>query len=202
MRAAQLAIGSATQNVVTTQKIAQLGFSARRMQEGKDLLKVVQQTQQRQKTHSTSNRERSHRIEQHLQTLHPIFMDHVSAVRFIFRRQPAILHTFKVDEIALDKWTWVEQARTFYEAMPPHYEQMAIIGVPRKELEQAQAAVVAVLALRDDQLQKKGETEARSQARKMLKEWVRDFHAAARLALKDNPQQLEACGIKESAWQK
>ena len=56
------------------------------------------------------------------------------------------------------------------------------------------------IALRDDRMLKKGEaedsTESKNQAAKLLKKWVREFHTAARLALKNNPQKLEAFGIE------
>ena len=206
IRAAQLAINNTRKDATVAKKMAQFGFPERRLQQGIDLLATVQDTQRVQKTCYDENWQLSHRIEQELQALRPLFMDHVTAVRFVFRRQPAILHTFKVKSISLSKWAWVEQAQEFYEAVPPHYEVLAAVGVSREELDQAQASVAAVLALRDDRLHKKGEaedsTEARNQARRLLQEWIRDFRATARLALKDTPQKLEAFGIRVPSLQK
>lgn len=205
-RAARLALNNTTRDAEVTKKMGQFGFPARSMQEGKDLLTVVLEMQQAQKTYYDENWQISNRIEAELQTLRPIFMDHVTAVRFAYRRDPAVLRTFNVKSIAMNKWTWVEQARAFYETLEAHREQMAVYGVASEELDQAKASVQAAIALRDDRMHKKGEaedsTESKNQATKLLKKWVREFHTAARLALKDHPQKLEAFGIKVPSLQK
>ena len=199
-RAARLAVNNTAKDQEVAKKMGQFGFPARRMQEGKDLLTVTLEMQQTQKDRYDENWQISSRIEQELLTLRPLFMDHVTAVRFAFRRDPAVLRTFNVKSIAMNKWTWVEQARSFYETIQAYRKQMAVFGITREELDQAQASVAAVIELRDDRMYKKGEaedsTESRNQASKLLKKWVREFHTAARLALKDNPQKLEAFGIK------
>lgn len=62
------------------------------------------------------------------------------------------------------------------------------------------------MELRDDYAFKKSvaedTTQSRNQLRQQLKEWLREFHTAARLALKDNPQRLEAFGIRVRSLQK
>ena len=205
-RAARLAINNTAKDAEVAKKLGQFGFPARRMQEGEDLLTVVEEMQQAQKSRYDEGWEIANRIEQELQTLRPIFMDHVTAVRFAFRRDPAILRTFDVQRISINKWSWVEQARAFYKTMESYREQMTVYGVNPEELDQAQASIEATIALRDDRMQKKGEaedsTESKNQASKLLKTWVREFHASARLALKDNPQKLEAFGIKVPSLQK
>ena len=199
-RAARLVVNNTKKDREVAKKMAPLGFPARRMQEGEDLLTVVLEMQQAKKTRYDEGWEISNRIEQELLALRPIFMDHVTAVRFAFRRDPATLRTFDVKRISMNKWTWVEQARSFYETVEAHRKQMIVYGVTAEELDQAKASVEAVIALRDDRMHKKGEaedsTESRNQASQRLKQWVREFHAAARLALKDNPQKLEAFGLK------
>ena len=205
-RAAQLVVNNTTRDKEVARKMSQFGFPARRMQEGKDLLTVVLEMQQAQKARYDENWQISNRIEQELLTLRPIFMDHVTAVRFAFRRDPATLRTFNVKSISMNKWSWVEQARAFYETIGTHRKQMSVYGITPEELDQAQASVAAVIALRDDRMYKKGEaedsTENRNQASKLLKKWVREFHIAARLALKDNPQKLEAFGIRVPSLQR
>ncbi|MDF9798589.1 hypothetical protein OKW21_003852 [Catalinimonas alkaloidigena] len=62
------------------------------------------------------------------------------------------------------------------------------------------------MSLRKDRMRKKGEaeenTEGRNQALRQLKSLIKEFHAAARLALKDHPQKLEAFGIRVRFLQK
>ncbi len=73
-------------------------------------------------------------------------------------------------------------------------------------MQQARASLKALMELRDDYAFKKSvaedTTQSRNQLRQQLKEWLREFHTAARLALKDNPQRLEAFGIRVRSLQK
>ena len=205
-QAARLVVNNTAKDAEVAKKLGQFGFPARRIQEGKDLLTAVLEMQQAQKVCYDEGWQIANQIEQELLMLRPIFMDHVTAVRFAFRRDPAVLRTFDVKRISMNKWTWIEQARAFYETIGAYREQMAVYGVASEELAQAQASVAAIIELRDDRMHKKGEaedsTESRDQASQLLKEWVREFHTAARLALKDNPQKLEAFGIKVPSLQK
>ena len=169
------------------------------MKEGQNILTLLQSTQQTQKACYDVRWQVSDQIKQELQTLRPTFVDHVAAVRFAFRHQPAVLRTFGVKRINSSRWGWVAQAHTFYQMLEAHTEQMAKFGTSSEELQQAKASVDALIELRDDYAFKKSEaedaTQSRNQLLKQLKEWVREFHGAARLALKDNPQRLEAFGI-------
>ena len=204
--AARLAVNNTAKDAEVAKKMSQFGFPARRMQEGQELLAVVEEMQRSQKARYDERWVIANQIEQELLMLRPIFMDHVTAVRFAFRRDPAVLRTFDVQRIAMNKWTWVEQARGFYEALEAYREQMKIYGVASEEIDQAKASVEAVIALRDDRLQKKGEaedsTESKNQGGKQLKKWVREFHTVARIALQDTPQKLEAFGIKVPSMQR
>ena len=204
--AARLVINNTAKDAEVAKKLGQFGFPPKRMQEGENLLTVVQQMQQAKKTRYDEHWQISNRIEQELKTLRPVFMEHVATARFALRHQPAALRTFNIKSISQNKWTWVDQARAFYEEIEAYAEPMATHGTAQEELDQAKASVEAVMALRDDRMYKKGEaedtTQSRNQATQMLKKWVREFHTASRLALKDNPQKLEAFGIKVPSLQK
>ena len=204
--AARLAVNNTAKDTEVAKKLGQFGFPARRMQEGKDLLTVVQEMEQAKKTCYNERWDISHQIEQELLSIRPVFREHVTAVRFVFRHEPTILRSLNVRRIANNQWTWVEQARSFYELLAPYRSQLATHGVAPEELDQAQASLEAVLVLRDDRLHKKGEaedcTQSRNQASDMLRSWLREFHTAARLALKDTPQKLEAYGINVPSVQR
>ena len=206
IRAARLAVNNTAKDAEVAKKLGQFGFPPRRMQEGVDLLTVVQEIQQVQKAHYDERWQISDQIKQELQAIRPLFTDHVAAARFTFRHQSAVLRTFNIQRLSNNTWTWVEQARAFYEMIGSYTEAMAAHGTPPEALMQAKASVEAVVALRDDLLYKKGEaedtTESRNEASKRLRRWVSEFRAAARLALKDNPQKLEAFGIRVRSLQK
>ena len=201
IQAARLAINNTARDPEVGKKLAAHGFAPKRMQEGENLLSTMQEIQQNKKSHYDERWQISDDISQQLQTLQPLFKDHVVAARFAFRHQPAILRTFDIQRISSNRWTWVAQATTFYRMMQDenYIEQMASHGITPEALLQARTMVSSVMEMRDNQMYKKGEaedtTESRNQASQQLRTWLKDFHATARLALKDTPQKLEAYGI-------
>ena len=201
IQAARLAINNTARDPETGKKLAAHGFLPKRMQEGENLLTMVQEMQQDKKSRYDERWQISDEIAQQLQTLRPLFKDHVVAARFAFRHQPAILRTFGIQRISTNRWTWVAQATTFYQMMQDenYIEQMASHGITPEALQQAHTMVKGIMEMRDNQMYKKGEaedtTESRNQASQQLRVWLKEFHATAHLALKDTPQKLEAYGI-------
>ncbi|MEM9834811.1 MAG: hypothetical protein AAF944_29595 [Bacteroidota bacterium] len=94
---------------------------------------------------------------------------------------------------------WVSQATAFYEKIGQHSNGMIRYGVTEAALQTNQAELSALIALADQQTQRRAEaqdnTEQRNKAMKELDEWMRDFYQVAKIALKDNPQLLETLGI-------
>lgn len=76
---------------------------------------------------------------------------------------------------------------------------MGAFGIDEAKLTAGQAAVKEVETRLAAQLKEKGEaqaaTEARDKALEDLLDWMSDFVAIAKIALEDEPQQLEALGI-------
>ena len=206
MLAARLAVNNAKKDDEVVKKLGQYGFPPRRMQEGENLLIAVQEMQQAKQNRYNERWKISNQLTQELQSLRPIFMEHVRAARFAFRHEPGVLHNFNIKSISTNTWTWVEQARNFYKLIGAYREEMASYRVAPEVLDQAKASVEAVLTLRDDRIFEKGKaedcTQNRNQASKMLKDWVKEFHTSARLALKDTPQKLEAFGMSVPSLQK
>lgn len=97
------------------------------------------------------------------------------------------------------KDAWLAQAMTFYEKIDQMAPAMADYGVTLETLQQTKAMVEALATTRQLQLQSIGEaqdaTEQRDVALRTMNSWMSDFKAAARVALKDNPQWLEMLGI-------
>ncbi len=94
---------------------------------------------------------------------------------------------------------WVSQATAFYEKISQHSDGMIRYGVTEAALQANQAKLSTLIALADQQTQRRAEaqdnTEQRNKAMKELDEWMRDFYQVAKIALKDNPQLLETLGI-------
>ena len=107
----------------------------------------------------------------------------------------------KIKRINHDKvWEWTAQAHRFYTLVTAHAPLMKKRGVLPEELQQAKAGIEALLAMKDRSSRIKGNAESATQERNRtldaLRAWHVEFRAAARLALKDMPQRLEAFGMK------
>jgi hypothetical protein len=205
LMAGRLIINNTAKDPEFARLMARFNFNANRMQEGENLHSLVKALQDSKKTCYDERWNIANRITQELEVLRPVFMEHVATARFAFRHQPETLNALDISRISSVRWTWIAQAEAFYAQVMAYTEQMTSYGVSEGELQQAQASVEAILALRDDRMLKKGQaescTERKNEAAKLLKNWVKEFHATARLALKDSPQKLEAFGIRVRSLQ-
>ncbi|WPP49858.1 hypothetical protein [Catalinimonas niigatensis] len=199
IRAAWLAVNNTARDADSAKKLAGMGFPDKRMRELENRTVLVEELHKNKVVRFSEGLEISEQIEKEAQSLRPLFKDHVAAARFAFRREPARLRTFLPKAIGSNKWNWIAQAAHFYTHILPYAGQLATHGVSHGELEQAKVSVGALKRMREDRMLKKGvaedSTESRNQAIKQLKSLLKEFHIVARLALKENPQKLEAFGL-------
>jgi hypothetical protein len=101
---------------------------------------------------------------------------------------------------------WLDQATTFYDnalANEDIQADLARFNITPEVLAEGQAAVEAVARANSQQEQEKGDAQAatavRDDAVEALDEWMSEFRVAARIALEDEPQQLEKLGIRVPA---
>jgi len=97
---------------------------------------------------------------------------------------------------------WLEQARTFYSNLlgdSGFLTALSAYGYTQERLEQETALIDQVIAKHLAQKKETGEaqeaTEMRDKALDNLAKWISNFRAVAKVALEDNPQQLEKLGI-------
>lgn len=205
-QASWLAIHNTANDADTAKKLSAVGFNDKRLREIENLTKMVEDLENTKIASFHEGLRVSEQIEKEVQSLRPLFMDHVAGVRYAFRNEPALVRTFLPKPVAPNKWGWLPQARHMYTHITPYAEQLAMYGIALEDLEQAKASVEAIIRLREDRMLKKGIaedcTDSRNQMVKQLKSLLKEFHAAAKLALKDNPQKLEAFGIRVRSLQK
>ncbi len=97
---------------------------------------------------------------------------------------------------------WFEQAVRFYRNLLDHEEWLAAMGrygYTRERLEGELAQVEALLELERRQEDEKGDAQRATKLRDAkvdeLNQWLADYKAVARIALRDDPQQLEKLGF-------
>ncbi|WPP51697.1 hypothetical protein [Catalinimonas niigatensis] len=199
LQACWLAVNNTAGDPDTAKRMAGVGFNDKRMRELENLTVMVEELEQAKVTAFHAGLQVSEQIEKEAETLRPIFRDHVATVRYAFRDSPALLKSFISNRIAPNKWGWLAQASHLYTFVLPYAGQLASYGLSQEVLEQSKASVEAITKLRQERMLKKGKaedsTDSRNQMIKQLKSLLKDFHMSARLAMKDNPQKLEAFGI-------
>ncbi len=97
---------------------------------------------------------------------------------------------------------WLEQARAFYANLlgdAAFLTAMAEYGYTSEKLQEESTLIDQVIAKHLQQRKEMGEaqeaTETRDSTLDKLAQWISDLRAVAKVALEDNPQQLEKLGI-------
>lgn len=183
------------------QRMSEYGFPPERIQEVNTLLVDAQQLHEAKDNQYHAWWEISQQVQTDRDTAMKTFTDHVQVARVAFRKQPTVLHKLKINRINRSSvWGWAAQAHRFYTILSEHSAEMNAFGILPEELQQAKAGIEALMAMKDRSMRKKGEAENATQERnnilKRIWAWHVEFRAAARLAFKDNPQKVEAFGIK------
>ena len=199
LSAAQTAIYNALEHADIQKKLTAYGFNAKRLQEGNALLNTALLLQDEKSDRYGEKQELSARLRSQEEEVRKLFRKHVATVRLAYSDEPATLSRFNISTISTKKEAWQMQASYFYRVAAQSSDVLARYQLSAEELAQNQAGVEALIASRNRRLQKKGEAEEatrhRDQQMRELQAWMREFRTIARLALRDNPQLLEALGI-------
>lgn len=198
---ARMSIFNTKEDAMLQDRMKLYGFSPERIQEGETLLVNARQLHTQKDELYFEWLNLSGQVEKDRETALVTFVDHVQVARIAFRKKPEILRQLKINRINRSKlWEWTAQAARFYTLIGEHTATMKKFGITAEELQQAQAGIEALLALKDLRMKKKAEAESATQKRNValdaLNTWLVEFRAVARLALKDTPQLLEAFGMK------
>lgn len=127
--------------------------------------------------------------------------EHRALAKLAFKGQRGTLEKLQLNGARKrNKEEWIAQAMAFYNSSAEIEEVIGRYGVSPEALAQTKAMLEALSSARQQQLQKIGEaqsaTQKRDEAIKTMDTWMKEFRSVARIALKDNPQLLEALGIK------
>lgn len=196
----QHAIENALNYTGIQKKLNTVAFDRKKLLEGKALNEKLKLLQTAKNDSYGSQASSTDAMKANLAEAQQVYLRHIELARIAFRDDRGM--QMKLDMIGTrkkGKEAWLSQAMTFYGKAEEIASVMAGYGVSLESLQQTRAMVEALISTRQQQLQKKGEaqdaTEKRDDAIKAMNAWMRDFNAAARLALRDNPQWLEMLGI-------
>lgn len=197
------AINNSLQNKKLQALLAEYGYSAEKLSEGKSLLdnatalSILRAKELGEKVESTQNRDEKKTL------ANKDYMKYVKIARIAFAKEPGVWQSLGLaGERKGSISGWIAQARQFYinlMADENRMAQMGTYGISPEKLEAGKAQVMEVEEAQNRQKTEMGEaqeaTRQRDEAIDSLLEWYSDFIAIARIALEEKPQLLEMLGV-------
>lgn len=195
MGRAFVAIRNAMNNPRLQVPLQRYGYDDARLQEGLARHTAVKQLTQQRKQATQTERETAALYQSSKEQLVELFQMHREIARIAYKREAQYTDHLKLtgarQTVIVDL---LAQAEDFYANVP--VPMMEKYRVPRKELNEVARLVTKVAELqalqRDTQSQVQSLTQTRLQALEALQAWMRRFMTVAKVALEEQPQQLEA----------
>lgn len=200
---AQVMIENALSDTGVKTALASFGYSEEKLKAGKKLYEEAVALQNTQKKEYGDQVAATAELNDIWDTAHQQYIRTLRIARVAFN-----------ENIKADKATmlfgrrkqslsgWLEQARAFYTNLlsdTAFLTALAEYGYTNEKLQQESALIDQVIAKHLQQKKEIGEaqeaTETRDKALDKLAQWISDLRAVAKVALEDNPQQLEKMGI-------
>ena len=138
-----------------------------------------------------------HSVWEQAQTL---YGQHVVLGRVALKDQPTLLEKMQLDRPRKKRLAeWMTQANHFYRHAEALKKTLTPFGITTKELGEMQKLLTQMVEMQELQLQLKGRMQVVSEQKKLayatLKRSVSRFFRIARIALDEEPQQLEVLGL-------
>lgn len=183
--------------------VAAYGYDQTLLQEGQALLDRAQAAQQAMLADYGRQYDATDAVRAAYEKAHTVYMQHVKIARVALKnRRGAAAALQLLGDRKESIRGWLEQATTFYDnalANDDVQTALARFNITPEVLAEAQASVQAVADANSAQEQEKGNaqnaTQARDAAVDALDDWMSDFRVVARVALEEQPQQLEKLSI-------
>lgn len=175
------------------------GYAAENIKRGKTFLeKAIDARRQKDGCYDTQW-ELGQQVNARQTALHAQFREHAKLARTAYRNEPTALHALRIDRFDKGKWAGVRQAAHFYHKLQERKLSLQTLGVSDQEIRQAATDLTDLMVLRQGRIRQKAKSESCTQAKKeavrALRDWVRETRNTARFAFKKDPQMLEAFGV-------
>lgn len=200
---AQVMIYNASTDVVIKEALAAYGYTDESLSAGKRLYEKVTALQNTQKREYGEQIAATSDLNDFRETAKQQYMKTLKIARVALKKcakADKATMLFGIRKRSL--YGWFEQAHAFYANLLGDADFISLLsayGYTQEKLEQEFAFINKVIAKHLIQKKETGEaqeaTAIRDQALNDLAAWISDFKAVARVALADNPQQLEKLGI-------
>jgi len=198
-----IALQNATDDEVIKTELAEFGYMATKVAEGKALYDTAEALHRKQKVEYGEQAIATDALNTAWEVANNVYMRQVKVARVAFKNERGVQSKLGIEGQRKQTLAgWLGQAKQFYTAALSEtalQTTLATFGISVAKLTEAQALVQTVESAAATQHQEKGEaqeaTRLRDEALEALYEWVSDFKKIARVALQDVPQHLEKLGM-------
>lgn len=194
----------AIDNALSTPEIlAQLevyGYDAKKLKQGLSMRTGLDELMMQQEDAQLAAKDATRVLNEVRQQAETMFGTHLSIARIAFKDDPTFWNALKLGQARERNLPdWLIQVQRFYTRIVVVANVMEKYNVPQKELVETRKLIAQIGNLQRLQKKAKGHaqvaTQAKSQAMNDLELWMRRFFRIARVALDQNPQQLEMLGV-------
>ncbi len=182
--------------------MAELGYDAAKIAEGKKLLSETRAAYDHNKTEDDETSEASALFSAKKDELKAIYKVHRRKARVVFRTDSLSSGRLAISEAVPRAYIkWMEVTKKFYSIASTDeiiQAKLSRLAITPESLIAGSALIDEIEAARSEYLKEVGEsqkaTKAKDQAFARMDDWMSEFFAVARIGLEDKPQLLEAIG--------
>ncbi|MBI0399299.1 hypothetical protein [Cyclobacterium marinum] len=198
----RIALDNVTSQSRISTIMAELGYDAAKIEEGRAILNETRQAYEQNQTEDDEKTAAYADFSSKKEELEDIFSMHRKKAKVIFRKEPITEEELAVSGAKPRTYMrWLEAVKKFYgiaSADTVIQSKLARLRISVDDLNVAKAMISDIEAARSTYLKEKGEsqdaTKTKDAAFAKIDDWMSEFYAVARIGLDDNPQLLEALG--------
>jgi hypothetical protein len=203
LRFADRALSNAMASELIKNAVADFGYDEKRMLEGRALYDKANKLYIQQIKEYSEQFGASQALKEIYEEASQVYMTHVKIARMALRDDFELYLALKLKgsrERTYDKW--FAQANAFYTMALDNkkiQDAMAYMGITKKKLEDGYDLIKKFQEQANTQRLETGDAQRatllRDEAMEELDDWVADFIAVSRIAMEEDPQELEKLGL-------
>jgi hypothetical protein len=202
LRLYDIALTNGESNPEINTIMAGLGYDSESLVVGKELLKKTQAVYKVSKAEKEKLAAASVDLKSKRIALNLNYEEDRLKARVVFKRDKLTSDKLAISGKLLRTYgPWIDKATKFYEelaANPDILQKLSRLGIKEENIHLGLEKVAEVVAARAVYTNLKGESQKSTKLKEAafvpLKEWMSDFYAVAKIAFKDQPQQVESLG--------
>ena len=199
LESSRIAITGAKEHSEIKKLLARMGYNYKKMDEGSVLVTSTQEFGAQQAESYGLQKASTARLQQERNLLKAMYQEHLALARVALKGDIIagdILRLWGARQ--RDTAGWLAQVSEFYTHARRYSEILGQYAINPAEIAQGQAMIQAIKEARVLQARHRSDAQIATQRRRQtfneLRAWMQEFNAITRVALKDEPQYLEALG--------